>query len=110
MADISKYVCDVIKFNVKALLHYALFHSRFGFFSRFSSRLCYNMLVSKTRVEMQEKRKKNPKRENNARKLHYLYYTIMAYQKRMAIRDYLAFSFSAFIKQWRLIARQHELR
>ena len=49
--------------TVKALSHYALFHWRFGFFSRF----CHvypqvydtNMLVSKTQVKTQEKREKN---------------------------------------------------
>ena len=52
-----------LEMDFKALLHYALFHSRFGFFLSFwiFSRVFthvfdINMLVSKARVKMREKR------------------------------------------------------
>ena len=59
-------------FSLKALLHYALFHSRFGFFLRFSSRLCYqdvgiqnaNENARKMKVKHEKIQNTSPTREN----------------------------------------------
>ena len=71
----------------KALLHYALFHSRFLFSRVFPRVYETNILVSKTRVKTQEKCKKNarknPKRDPNARKCFYI--TLCAGQKRVSV-------------------------
>ena len=59
----------------KGLLHYALIHLRFLFFSRFSRVFDTNMLVSKTRVKTREKCERKIKNasptRDNVSILHY---------------------------------------
>ena len=75
---ISSLFIVMLKFRqLKALSHYALFHSRFLFFSRFITHVFdTNMLVSKMQVKMQvkmqEKIKKITQCEKNARKFVYI--------------------------------------
>ena len=66
---------DLSCLTLKALLHYALFHSHFGFFS----------LVSKTRVKTQEKRERNVRKLPNVRKM----------QENLFILHYISILFSS---------------